>query len=39
MTVDVWFALMVGLFFGTFAVMAAACNWIEKIYFKYWRKK
>ena len=31
MAVEVWFALQVGLFFGTFAVLAALCNWIEKL--------
>jgi len=30
MAVEVWFALVVGLFFGTMAVLAALCDWVEK---------
>lgn len=39
MAVDVWFALMVGLFFGTFAFFAELCDRIVKMYSKKWRKK
>jgi hypothetical protein len=39
MAVDLWFGLIVLLFFGTFAVLAALCDRIEKMYSKKWRKK